>query len=537
MNLLVAALKAPMNLLVAALKTTLQSATVVFIIERRAVSVPEQSLESFNPWWREEYDMGGDPSIMAWTKSMVRREVGKEHSFRDGDLIYSLRGPRRVGKTTLLKLEVKRLLTSVPRWNVMYYSFDMGGTPADIVRVINEYSDRVGKAAKGRRFVFLDEVSSVRDWQGGIKRLKDMGRLVDCTVIVAGSHSTDEGRGAETLQGRRGTATGDDPLDKVLRPLSFGEFVRARDEELARRLADLGLVDGGGRAMLAREVAAGCVGPSLTDLSAYREDLDAHLAAYLVTGGMPAVADEFQRTMRIEEATYATYLLDAGRDIAWSGRDVSKVTRLVPNILRSTGERVSWSSLRRGTGIASPRTVEGCVGALADTFAMRVLYRYDHATGMPCFGGQKKLYLQDPFIFHAYNGMRSAGGHFDMCVEHLADPEKKAALVEQVAADHAVRLAFALSPSKAGFRSAYSVFHWVGGGLAKREVDLVVRDSGSLVPIEVRYSDAVSRSDLYGLSDFRKATGTKGGVLVTRDKLGERSGFAMVPASLFLLLG
>ena len=499
--------------------------------------MPEQSLESFNPWWKEGYDIGDDPDIKAWTKSHVRREVGKDYSFKDGDLIYSLRGPRRVGKTTLLKLEVKRLLASVPRWNIMYYSFDLGGTPADVVHILDEYSARVGKTAKGRRFVFLDEISSVLDWQKAIKMQRDMGRLGDYTVVVSGSHSIDMRRGAESMPGRRGTTTRDDPLDKVLWPMSFGEFVRARDEEVGRRLDDLGLADRGGRASLAREVASGSIGPSLTDLSAYKEGLDAHLDAYLVTGGMPAVADEFQRTLRIESATYNECLSWATNDLGQSGKDISRISRLVPNILRSTGSCVSWSSLRRGTGIASPSTVEGYVEALADIFVIRMIYRYNSATDAPNFDSQKKIYLQDPFIFHAYNGMRSASDHFDMCVEHLADPEKKAALVEQVAADHATRLAFALAPSQVGFRSMYSVFYWVGGGHVKREVDLVVRDSKSLVPIEVKYQGSISNGDLYGLSDFRKATGTKGGVLVTRDKLGERSGFAMVPASLFLLLG
>lgn len=481
--------------------------------------------------------MDSDPCIMAWTKSKVRRKAGRNHSFRDGDLIYSLRGPRQVGKTTLLKLEVKRLLASVPRWNVMYYSFDMGGTPADVVRVLNEYAALVGKTAEGRRFAFLDEISSVRDWQKGIKLLKDMGRLGEYTVVVTGSHSMDLRRGAESLQGRRGTTTDDDPLDKMLRPMSFGEFVRARDEEIARRLGDLGLADSAGRALLARETASGSVGATLTDLSAYKSDLDAHLDAYLKTGGMPAVVDEFQRTLRIGRSTYETYLAGAESDLAQSGRDIMKIRRLVPNILRSTGSRVSWSSLRQGTGIASPSTVEGCVEALADTFALRVTYRYNPATDMPSFDSRKKLYMQDPFLFHAYNGMRSAGNHFDVCVEHLADPGKKAALVEQVAADHAFRLALTLAPAAAGSCGAYSVFHWVGGGNTKREVDLVVRDSGYLVPIEIKYQSRISRDDLYALSDFRKATGTKGGVLVTRDELGERSGFAMVPASLFLLLG
>ncbi len=480
--------------------------------------------------------MDNDPSIMAWTKSKVRRDAGKDHSFRDGDLIYSLRGPRQVGKTTLLKLEMKRLLASVPRWNVMYYSFDLGGTPADVVHMFNEYSALVGKMAEGRRFVFLDEISSVRDWQKGIKLLKDKGRLKKYTVVVTGSHSMDLRRGAESLPGRRGTTTDDDSLDKVLRPMSFGEFVRARDEEIGRRLADLGLADRAGRALLARETASGSVEATLTDLSAYKSDLDAHLDVYLKTGGMPAVVDEFQRTLRISRSTYEAYLAGAESDLAQSGRDIMKIRRLVPNIMRSTGSRVSWRSLRRGTGIESPSTVEGCVEALADTFALHVTYRCNSATGMPNFDGQKKLYMQDPFLFHAYNGMRSASNHFDMCVEHLADPEKKAALVEQVAADHAFRLAPALAPAEAGLRGMYSVFYWVGGGSTKREVDLVVRDSESLVPIEIKYQSRISREDLYALSDFRKATGTKGGVLVTRDELGERSGFAMVPASLFLLL-
>lgn len=502
----------------------------------RAVPVP--SLDIFNPWWRDGYDMGDDPSVKAWTKSMVRRDAGRDHPFRAGDLVYSLRGPRQVGKTTLLKLEVKRLLAAaVPRWNVMYYSFDLGGDPADIVGVLDEYAARAGRAAEGRRFVFLDEISAVRDWQRAIKLLKDMGRLEGHTVVVTGSHSMDVRRGAESMPGRRGTTSNDDPLDKVLRPMSFGEFVRARDSEIAKRLSDLGLADGGGRARLAREVASGDAGAALADLSAYKGDLDGHLDAYLRTGGMPAVVDEYQRTMRIERATYEAYLGGAERDLARSGKNVSKISRLVPNILSSTGSCVSWSSLRRDTGIESPHTVEGCIEALDDTFALHVLYRYNSAADGPKFDSPKKLYMQDPFFFHAHNGAYAQGDPFDASVERLASPEKKAALVEQVVADHAIRLAFALAPAKVGFRSSHAVFYWMGGGKTKREVDLVVRDSGSLLPIEVKYQGSISRGDLYGLSDFRKATGTRGGVLVTRDEIGERAGFATVPASLFLLLG
>lgn len=64
----------------------------------------------------------------------------EEISFEPDDAVYSLRGPRQVGKTTLLKLEIKRLLEAgVPAKNVFYYSFDLESSPRDVADIMGEY--------------------------------------------------------------------------------------------------------------------------------------------------------------------------------------------------------------------------------------------------------------------------------------------------------------------------------------------------------------------------------------------------------------
>ncbi len=58
-----------------------------------------------NPWWREPGAVERDFHVRAFASSPVRWEPREAGAFSfDADTIYTLRGPRQVGKTTLLKL-------------------------------------------------------------------------------------------------------------------------------------------------------------------------------------------------------------------------------------------------------------------------------------------------------------------------------------------------------------------------------------------------------------------------------------------------
>ena len=182
----------------------------------------------FNPWWKDRTAIGRDPKMAALRASALRAAPDPAGMFEAGDYIYSLRGPRQVGKTTLVKMEIGRLLEHVPPRNVMYYSFESEQSPLDVENVINEYFDKSGQSEKSRRYLFLDEISNVIDWQRAVKLLKDMNMLENCTVVTTGSHSVDLAKATELLAGRRGEPRRG-MLDRVVMPMNFRKFVMSTD--------------------------------------------------------------------------------------------------------------------------------------------------------------------------------------------------------------------------------------------------------------------------------------------------------------------
>ena len=138
--------------------------------------IADRRLDYYNPWWTDPSALDRHPLVQAWSESLVKHDPGPRLAFQHDDLVYSLRGPRRVGKTTFLMKEVQRLLRTVRPQNIFYYSFEVENNSVDVVNFIREYMERF-KGIDGRRFVFLDEISSVRGWQKAIKKLWDMGEI------------------------------------------------------------------------------------------------------------------------------------------------------------------------------------------------------------------------------------------------------------------------------------------------------------------------------------------------------------------------
>lgn len=487
-----------------------------------ALSLPES-----NPWWFDKHAIEMQPEVRAWKESKTSWDPRPEYEFEECDCVYSLRGPRQVGKTTLLKLEIRRLLDAVRADRIMYYSFDLGGTPRDVVRTVREYLDSRGSSSE-RRFLFLDEISSIRDWQRGIKHLRDSGRLAECTVVVTGSHTMDIRRSVELLPGRRGLPKRGG-LDKIMMPMKFAEYVGAVDPLLSRRCS--ACVGQERRLVEIRKLAASELGSGLTDLSGLRENLDAHLRRYMITGGMPAAVESFLRHDHIPDGVYTAYTDAVTGAMKQAGRDPSHLAHIVPNIVRASCSPVSWNALRKDSDTASHHTVAEHVRALTDMFVLRVLHRYDVSRDGPKFDAPKKLHFRDPLFLHM---MAPGDRPYATSLMRLDSPEARGALCEQVVAEHLARLAFDVSGRSDRFDPARSVFYWAGK--SRREVDIVFRMDGGLVPVEVKHQSSISRQDSYGLIDFAKATGRRGGILVTRDELSESRGVSRVPASLFLML-
>lgn len=207
------------------------------------------------------------------------------------------------------------LLRTAPSKNVFYYSFEVEDSPVDVVNVVREYLAR-SRDSPGRRFILLDEISNVRDWQKAIKKLWDMEQLVGCTILVTGSNSADLRGPVETMPGRRGVPGPDDPLDKVLAPASFGEYVELVDPKVKGALDNLSLSAPTEKARVALGLFNGDVDERLHRLLAHWTDLESHLRDYLVSGGIPHVANELLATRTIKPATYAHCIATIKADLS-----------------------------------------------------------------------------------------------------------------------------------------------------------------------------------------------------------------------------
>lgn len=172
-------------------------------------------LEVQNPWWLGEPDKSWE--LFESLPYRVRPNWLEELSMKPFSLNFVV-GPRRVGKTLGIKLLIRELVKENP-YRVFYFSCDVLEDYKDLLEVLREYLRmRKRKGVKGS-FIFLDEVSLVRDWWRALKFLIDSGELRNDVITVTGSISLFVGRQVETFGGRRGHGR-----DVTVMPLSFRDY-------------------------------------------------------------------------------------------------------------------------------------------------------------------------------------------------------------------------------------------------------------------------------------------------------------------------
>ena len=139
-----------------------------------------------------------------------------KHHLKSSHLILTLLGPRRIGKTTLMKQFINFLIYELETdpIDVIYFSFDEH--QEDPYEVLKDYASEFGFQLHERKlYIFFDEVQYISRWASKIKVLYD--QFQDFRFFLSGSSSLDLSRGNESLAGR----------EYVLKigPLSFNEYL------------------------------------------------------------------------------------------------------------------------------------------------------------------------------------------------------------------------------------------------------------------------------------------------------------------------
>ncbi len=483
-----------------------------------------------NPWWRDSSAIESDPKIVEFKRSKIRWMPRAKAFFKtDKDRIYTLRGPRQVGKTTLLKLIIKDLLSSgVNPRSILYVTCDMFTKNQEIVDTVDRYLDfskRLGETV--RRFILLDEISSIEKWELAIKHLADNGKLANATVILTGSHSIDLKYSSERLPGRRGE--GEETVNKILTPMKFAEYVETVDPKLARSLSNVILLKREERLRIFSDLFNGQLDPRIEDdLILYTKDLKAILDDYIITGGIMRGIEQFFATGKISNGTYEIYIRSMIGDLArWRFQE-----NIAKQILRASIEKMtttlSLNSIAKDNEIGSHNTVSSYLDALEDSFVLDTVYQTKLDDGLPVYKRQRKLYFVDPFILHATRGwIHGTSDYFQLSQDYLVNEVEKSKMIEMIVAGHLIRCLYNLSPSDV-FSHRDRLFFWKSKGTG-REVDFVMKHDG-LHPIEVKYQNVVERRDLQNLFSFGR------GVLVSKNALWTYKHYTAIPAEVFLML-
>jgi predicted AAA+ superfamily ATPase len=350
----------------------------------------------FNPWWVNHAWEAEDPHLRRLAAQPVRLPAPQVEEIElERPAVHVLRGPRQVGKSTDLKLMVRRALAdgAEPR-AVVYLSLDLleGQPPSALVETVERALELAG-GGEGARLIALDEVTSAERWQTAVKALWDEGRIDRDVVVATGSSAADLAEGsAERLPGRRGAGR-----DFLVWPQDFAAFARATD---AANPPGLGLS------------VAETVSPdgqeALRAARIHLPGLRRALERYLRFGGLPAAVAEAAAGRPEPSEEVQTVLWDSlVREVQRRGASVPAAQALLERVMRSLGSKLSWSRMaremavplgRRGAGQADPRTVQSYVELLAANYFALVLYFWKQDSGSGDLARDKKVYFGDPLL-------------------------------------------------------------------------------------------------------------------------------------------
>ncbi|MEM0118014.1 MAG: AAA family ATPase [Conexivisphaerales archaeon] len=137
-------------------------------------------------------------------------------------------GPRQVGKTTGVKLLIKRLIQEkvFDPLSIFYLDLDAVVSLKVFRRLIEHIINQKKERGLTKVLVFLDGVTSVQEWWKILKFFIDSGELDDSSITVLGSSTIGLIKAPERFPGR----TGKGKVVNVM-PLNFAQFATVMGHE------------------------------------------------------------------------------------------------------------------------------------------------------------------------------------------------------------------------------------------------------------------------------------------------------------------
>ena len=467
-----------------------------------------RALYEYNPWW--SFVKGTDSE--AEQLPSFRREIFDElyraltsHSFS-----LSIIGPRRVGKSTLIRQLIDQLLKDgVPPTSILRYQLDdpffvaaknQGSLFEEILKLWEHALGHEIAASKIPLYCFLDEVQRFPRWELFIKRIIDLKRPV--CFVVSGSASTTIFRSSlESLLGR--------VKDYHLSTFSFPELIMWRKQHLrngVKYVQSLGdeWLKSHDQKKLYLALVEGVLQKEMKEISLF-------LGEYFMWGGFPQVW-ELRNVVERQEYLLQNHVEKVIREDLMLVRNIrmpERIEKLFLYLIHKTGQEVQETRLASECGL-SITAVRDYLELLQQTELLTLVHKFKMKRGLK--RAAQKIYATDL-------ALRNASFKYQNIAE--------------------------LTPAELGSYAETVVYHAIRGWPGNvevnyyrernDEVDFVVNTGTENIPIEVKYR--ANPKAHKSLEKFMKIYKCNKKIIVTKNELSlnDENGIS-IPLRLFLLL-
>ena len=431
-----------------------------------------------NHWWKGA-NLKFDPVLRQYEKNKLkaRPEILSQVDLkRDG--VHFLTGSRGTGKTTALKLMIKKLIEEdgiKPR-QIFYYSCHNLDSAEQLNEMIKLFLNQANR--RQRAYIFIDEITMIKDWQSGLNHLKKAGKFKKATAIFSGSFLEKEIDGGINILN--------------IASLAFAEFV--------------GLIN----PVFHQKIKRG-------NYPAWADKIEYYLDIYLLTGGQIGAINDYYFNGAVSQNVYSNTLYWLLANVARLGRDPALVRQIMEKIILNLGQSVGYKTLAHKTKARTHLTAAEYLDLLEKMFVIKTIYQSDG--GQPTSRKAKKVYFQDPFffwLFYAYT--HGSLNYWQLARERLFDRAVFSHLLENVIFSRLLK------------DGKNNLTYW-RDNVKKQEIHFLARRGKKLTPILIRYDKEIKDGDF----KIFKQAGLKRGIIISKDKLENKGDFKIMPLSYFLM--
>ncbi|MDD5291100.1 MAG: ATP-binding protein [Patescibacteria group bacterium] len=450
-----------------------------------------------NPWWRQLgtgerliKSLDFDPVIKSFAsqplkwkpKILSELDLGRDNT-------YVLYGGRGLGKTTILKLLIKKLVIEKKTEpdNIFYYSCHNLDTYEELNELVKIFLNWRRTETDKRLFIFIDEISLIKNWPKGFYYLAKAKKLKKVTVVLASSRWEKFSNKAENLPTR----------DKIIASLDFAEFVRLFNPKLSAKV-------------------------NKNNYKNYQDQLEYYLDIYFLTGGFLPCLNSFQKEGMISQNIYNDYFYSLTADIAKLGRDVILLRQILEQVILNLGQPLGYKTIAHRTKAKIHLTIAEYLEILESMFVIKMVYQSD-SKGKPTSRKAKKIYFIDPFLFWLfYSHINGSLDYWQTSRERLHRQDVFNALVENVVFSHLV---------KNGNGGGKERLTYWRDNIRKQEISFLVHQGKKIMPVLLHYGREIEDKDL----KIFKQAGFGQGIIISRERMENKDNIKILPLTYFLL--